>query len=132
VTDQNNRLAISVPSTPEAIAEIRNAVCQFAQSRGFHDEKVEAIKLAVSEAVTNAVIHGYSDHPGQITVVAELQDHGALRVVIADKGRGLLPHRDSDGLGLGVPIMTTLADHVDITSPTNQGGTEVHMHFHTG
>jgi anti-sigma regulatory factor (Ser/Thr protein kinase) len=132
VTDQNNRLAISVPSTPEAIAEIRNAVCQFAQSRGFHDEKVEAIKLAVSEAVTNAVLHGYSDHPGQITVVAELEDRGGLQVVIADKGRGMLPHRDSDGLGLGVPIMSTLADHVDITSPTDQGGTEVHMHFHTG
>jgi anti-sigma regulatory factor (Ser/Thr protein kinase) len=132
VTDQNNRLAISVPSTPEAIAEIRNAVCQFAQSRGFHDEKVEAIKLALSEAVTNAVLHGYSDHPGQITVVAELEDRGGLQVVIADKGRGMLPHRDSDGLGLGVPIMSTLADHVDITSPTDQGGTEVHMHFHTG
>ena len=44
----------------------------------------------------------------------------------------MLPHRDSEGLGLGVPIMTTMADHVDITSPTNQGGTEVHMHFHIG
>ena len=132
MSSQTNRLAISVPSTPEAIAEIRNAVCQFAQTRGFHDEKVEAIKLAVSEAATNAVRHGYSDHPGQITVVAELEDSGALQVVIADKGRGMLPHRDSEGLGLGVPIMTTVADHVDITSPTNQGGTEVHMHFHTG
>lgn len=132
MTSQNNRLAMSVPSTPEAVAEIRSAVCRFAQSRGFHDEKVEAIKLAVSEAVTNAVLHGYSDHPGQVTVVAELEDGGALQVVIADKGRGMLPHRGSDGLGLGVPIMTTLADHVDVTSPSNQGGTEVHMHFHTG
>jgi anti-sigma regulatory factor (Ser/Thr protein kinase) len=123
---------MSVPSTPKAVAEIRRAVCQFAQSRGFHDEKVEAVKLAVSEAVTNAVLHGYSDHPGQITVVAELEAGGALQVLIADNGRGMLPHRDSEGLGLGVPIMTTLADHVDITSPTNQGGTEVQMHFHTG
>lgn len=123
---------MSLPGTPAAVAEIRSAVCQFAQNRGFLDEKVEAIKLAVSEAATNAVLHGYSDHSGQITVVAELEASGALRIVIADAGRGMLPHRDSEGLGLGVPIMTTLADHVDITSPTDQGGTEVHMHFHTG
>lgn len=131
MTSQNNRLAMSVPSAPEAVAEIRSAVCQFAQDRGFDEERVEAIKLAVSEAVTNAVVHGYSDHPGQISVVAELEDGGALQVLIADKGRGMLPHRDSDGLGLGVPLMTSLADHVDITSPNNHGGTEVHMHFHT-
>jgi anti-sigma regulatory factor (Ser/Thr protein kinase) len=122
---------MAVAGTPEAVAEIRSAVCQFAQSCGFLDEKVEAIKLAVSEAATNAVLHGYSDHAGQITVVADLEASGALRVVIADRGRGMLPHRDSGGLGLGVPIMTTLADHVDITSPANEGGTEVHMHFHT-
>ena len=64
---------MSVPSTPEAVAEIRSAVCQFAQSRGFLEDKVEAIKLAVSEAATNAVLHGYSDHAGQITVIAELE-----------------------------------------------------------
>lgn len=123
---------MSVPATPEAVAEIRTAVCQLARDCGFLDEKVEAIKLAVSEAATNAVLHGYSDHAGQITVVAELEESGALQVVIGDEGRGMLPHRDSEGLGLGVPIMTTLADHVDITSPTDQGGTEVRMHFHTG
>lgn len=123
---------MSVPGTPEAVAEIRTVVCQFAQSCGFLENKVEAIKLAVSEAATNAVLHGYSDHPGEITVVAELEaGSGALRVVIADRGRGMLPHRDSTGLGLGVPIMTTMADHIDIASPSSQGGTEVHMHFHT-
>lgn len=130
MTFQGDRLVMSVPSEPEAVAEVRSAVCRFAQDRGFDDERVEAIKLAVSEAVTNAVIHGYSDHSGQISVVAELGDGGALQVLIADNGRGMLPHRDSDGLGLGVPLMTSLADHVDITSPTDQGGTAVHMHFH--
>jgi anti-sigma regulatory factor (Ser/Thr protein kinase) len=132
VTPQADRLAMSVPGTPEAVAQVRTAVCQFARSCGFLEDKVEAIKLAISEAATNAVLHGYGDHPGQITVVAELEASGALRVVIADRGRGMLPHRDSEGLGLGVPIMTTMADHVDISSPANQGGTEVHMHFHTG
>lgn len=132
MTSHDGRLAISVSSTRQAVAEVRSAVCQFAQSHGFHDEKLDAIKLAVSEAVTNAVLHGYSDHPGKISVVAELEEGGAIQVLIADTGRGMLPHRDRKGLGLGVPIMTTLADHVDITSPTNKGGTEVHMRFHAG
>jgi anti-sigma regulatory factor (Ser/Thr protein kinase) len=130
MTAPENRLTMAVPGTPQAVAKIRTAVCQFAQACGLFDEKIDAIKLAVSEAATNAVLHGYSDQTGQITVLAELEASGALRVVIADRGRGMLPHRDSDGLGLGVPIMTTLADHVDITSPAKHGGTEVHMHFH--
>ena len=132
MTPEDDGLAMSVPGTPEAVGKIRTAVCQFAMTCGLPEGTIEAIKLAVSEAATNAVLHGYSDHAGQITVVSELDASGALRVVIADRGRGMLPHRASEGLGLGVPIMTTMADHVDITSPTNQRGTEVHMHFHTG
>ena len=132
MTPQHDRLAISVPGTPASVADIRTAVCQLARRCGFFEQKVEAIKLAVSEAATNAVVHGYSDHAGQITVVAELEDKGVLRVVIADTGRGMLPHRDSDGLGLGVPLMTAMADHVDIASPIKERGTEVHLHFHNG
>lgn len=88
----------------------------------------EAIRLAVSEAATNAVIHGYKEDTGQIEVSAGF-DEGILRIVIADKGRGMLPHHDSDGLGLGVPLMSTLSDHLDITSPINEAGTEVHLYF---
>lgn len=129
MTQQRNRLAVGFPGTPESVRDIRTAVAQLAHSCGFRGEKVEAIKLAVSEAATNSVLHGYSDRSGTITVAAEIEAGGALRVVITDQGRGMLPHRESDGLGLGVPIMTTVADHVDITSPTGKGGTEVHMRF---
>jgi stage II sporulation protein AB (anti-sigma F factor) len=123
---------MSFAGTPGSVRDIRTAIAQLAHSCGFREEKVEAIKLAVSEAATNSILHGYSDRSGTITVAAELEAGGVLRVVIADEGRGMLPHRESDGLGLGVPIMTTVADHVDITSPIGKGGTEVHMRFHPG
>lgn len=132
MTHQRNRLARSFPSTPESVGDIRNAIAQLAHSGGFHEEKVEAIRLAVSEAATNAVLHAYSDHSGTINVAAEIEAGGVLRVLIADEGRGMLPHRESDGLGLGLPIITTMADHVDITSPIGNRGTEVHMRFHPG
>jgi anti-sigma regulatory factor (Ser/Thr protein kinase) len=132
VTRRGNRLAKSFPGTPESVGDIRNAIAQLAQSGGFHEEKVEAIRLAVSEAATNAVLHAYSDHSGTITVSAEIEAGGVLRVLIADEGRGMLPHRESDGLGLGLPIITTMADHVDITSPIGKPGTEVHMRFRPG
>ena len=123
---------MTLPGAPESVGEIRTAVCELARSFRFPEDKVEAIRLAVSEAATNAVIHGYGEDPGQITVTAEFEQGGVLRVVIADRGRGMLPHRDSDGLGLGVPLMSTLSDHLDITSPSNGAGTEVHLYFRSG
>lgn len=120
---------MTVPGVPESVSEIRAAVCQLARSCGFPDEKIEAIRLAVSEAASNAVIHGYGEDAGQITVAAEFNDSGELRVVVADQGPGMLPQRDSNGLGLGVPLMTTLSDHVEITSPGDGAGTEVLLYF---
>lgn len=120
---------MTVPGAPESVGEIRTAVCQLASICGFPEEKLEAIRLAVSEAATNAVIHGYGEDTGQIAVAAEVDNNGVLRVVVADNGRGMLPHRDSNGLGLGVPLMTTLSDRLDITSPMNGAGTEVHLYF---
>ena len=73
-----------------------------------------------------------TEDPGQITVAAEFEPGGVLRVVIADRGRGMLPHRGSDGLGLGVPLMSTLSDHLDITSPMIGACTEVHLYFRAG
>lgn len=120
---------MTLPGAAESVGEIRAAVAQLAVDCGFSEQKVEAIRLAVSEAVSNAVIHGYSENPGQVTVSAELDEDRVLEVVIADQGRGMLPHRDSDGLGLGVPLMTTLSDHVEIISATDMTGTEVHLYF---
>jgi anti-sigma regulatory factor (Ser/Thr protein kinase) len=132
MTAQRAPLSMTVPGAPESVGRIRTAAGQFARSCGLSEEKVEAVRLAVSEAAGNAVIHGYGhgdDDPGPISVLAVFDDDHVLRVVITDHGHGMLPSRDSDGLGLGLPLMTTLSDHVDITAPDDRPGTEVHLYF---
>jgi serine/threonine-protein kinase RsbW len=52
-----------------------------------------------------------------------------LEVVITDMGRGIVPRPDSTGLGLGLPLMTTLAKHLTITDGDGGRGTEVRMLF---
>ena len=70
---------MTLPGAPESVGEIRTAVCALARSGGFPEEKVEAIRLAISETGTNAVIHGYGEDTGQIAVAAEFDEGGVLR-----------------------------------------------------
>jgi len=90
---------------------------------------VEDIGLAVSEAATNAVLHAYLEEgrPGPLLLSARLMDD-IVHVVIRDHGRGMTPRPDSPGLGLGLPLMTRLADAVQISTHPD-GGTEVRMTF---
>jgi anti-sigma regulatory factor (Ser/Thr protein kinase) len=91
-------------------------------------DHVARVKLAVSEAATNAVLHAYRDWPcpGPVEVRAAVES-GELRVIVADAGDGIRPREDSPGLGLGLGMMTALATRVDFVSPG--AGTEVHMAF---
>jgi anti-sigma regulatory factor (Ser/Thr protein kinase) len=94
---------------------------------GLKGERLNDVKLAVSEAVTNAVRHAYrEDNAGAVTGIAYVDD-GALRIVITDTGGGMLPRHDSPGLGLGLPIMAQVTDALDVVSDGH--GTEVHMTF---
>jgi anti-sigma regulatory factor (Ser/Thr protein kinase) len=88
------------------------------------------IALAVSEAVTNAVIHAYVDEPrpGDVEVVAERHPGDGLEIHVCDDGRGMMPRSDSPGLGVGLPLVAKLAQRFRVeTRPT--GGTTVSMVF---
>ena len=89
---------------------------------------LEAARLAVSEAVSNVVVHSYSDaSPGAFMVRVEW-DGGELRVTVRDQGCGMAPRMDSPGAGLGLPLIASLADSFSVTAPAD-GGTEVVMTF---
>jgi serine/threonine-protein kinase RsbW/stage II sporulation protein AB (anti-sigma F factor) len=88
-----------------------------------------AVALCVSEAVTNAVIHGYRDRAcadGAIELRAWEQD-GGLFVVVRDHGRGLAARDDSPGMGLGLPLMAAMADRFSVAP--DAPGTRVEMWF---
>jgi PAS domain S-box-containing protein len=114
------------PAEPVSVSAVRSAVGRVATEYGFDEEAIGRIKLAVSEAATNAVLHAYRDAEcrGQLRVEAELAE-GELRVVVADEGAGIRPREDSPGLGLGLGLISALTTRVDFVSADT--GTEVHM-----
>jgi serine/threonine-protein kinase RsbW/stage II sporulation protein AB (anti-sigma F factor) len=86
------------------------------------------VLLAVSEVVTNCVVHAYRDQPtGRVALEAE-RTGDELMLSVTDRGRGMSPRTDSPGLGLGLPLVGRIARRVDITAPAG-GGTLVSMYF---
>ena len=83
--------------------------------------------LALSEVVTNAVVHGYRGGEGEVRVAAEHADDQLL-LSVADRGHGMAPRPDSPGLGVGLPLVGRIASRVDITAEAG-GGTLVSMSF---
>ena len=121
-------LARRFPAQADQVRLARREVEAYAREHGAVDP--DAIALAVSEAVTNAVIHAYVDQPlpGDVQVFAERHPDNGLEIQVCDEGRGMLPRSDSPGLGVGLPLVAKLAQrfHVE-TRPT--GGTAVSMVF---
>jgi two-component sensor histidine kinase len=115
---------LDLPSAPPSIKRARDAVASLAENVG---ASAGDVKLAVSEAVTNAVVHAFRDRaPGTISVKAEV-DHGELVVIVADDGSGMRPNPDSTGLGLGISLITSLAREARFDSSPN--GLTVSMTF---
>jgi serine/threonine-protein kinase RsbW len=120
-------LTKSYPADPVAVPEIRQEVVALAAAAGAPDEQLEAIKLAVSEAVTNVVVHAYRWRPGRIYVTAAAVSD-ELWVLIGDSGCGMNARSNSPGLGLGLVLISQECD--DFTVVTRAaGGTEVRMRF---
>ena len=113
---------------PTAPATARRTAADFARHQGAGPDVTHAVELAVSEAVSNAVVHAYDDQPlGEVRLELELTDD-VLEIVVADAGKGMSPRPDSPGLGLGLPLIGRLADSFDVRSDAGEG-TELRMRF---
>ncbi len=108
--------------------EVRHGVRAFAAAHGAPADVLGNLALAVTEAVTNAILHAYVDmDAGDVTVAAQAGAEQLL-VSVADDGRGMQPRPDSPGLGMGLPMIGQLTTSVDIRERP-AGGTEVRMRF---
>ena len=99
---------------------------------GATDSMIDAIRLCVSEALTNAVMHAYPDLPGAVDVVVELADDRLL-VTVRDHGQGMggaSGARQNAG-GMGLRMIRTLTARCRITSDS-VAGTEICMTFAPG
>jgi serine/threonine-protein kinase RsbW/stage II sporulation protein AB (anti-sigma F factor) len=117
----------SYPATPDSVPSVRNALTAFAAHVGADGRRLEAIRLAASEAVTNCVLHAYKGRRGRIQVGAS-QVGDEFWLFVADDGSGLRPRGRHSGLGLGLALIAQLADEFQILSRST-GGTELRMQF---
>jgi anti-sigma regulatory factor (Ser/Thr protein kinase) len=103
-------------------------VTVFAEEAGAYGERLDTIRLAASEAVTNAVKHAYPGQDGGTINLSASYVEDELWLLIADSGSGLRPRDKRPGLGLGLMLIAQLADDFQIHSRA-AGGTELQMRF---
>jgi serine/threonine-protein kinase RsbW len=121
-------LSQSYAALAESVPHARNDVVAFALRRGASQAQIEAIRLAVSEAVSNVVLHAYDGRePGEIHVTAEIAARD-LWVLISDQGRGFQAPARAPGLGWGLPLIAHMSDRLEIAERA-EGGTEIRMRF---
>ena len=114
---------LRIPAKPEYIALGRLALTGLAQARGLDSDTIADLKLALTEAVSNSVRHAYDTvGEGQVDIRYELRGD-RISVEVVDDGEGFDPDEapsfDGDELsegGLGIAIIRTLADEVEIES----------------
>ena len=115
------------PAIRDSVPAARHAVVNFAAAKGATDRQLEAIALATTEAVTNAVVHAYPSSAGWIEVDCKLAG-GELWLIIADDGCGLRAGSPGRRLGLGLALISRMADGLSIHDRST-GGTVIRMHF---
>lgn len=119
-----SRLELQLPAVPDSVPTARRAAGQFAADVGAIELDV---KIAVTEAVANAVVHAYRDRAaGQILVRGSVEGD-KLVIVVTDDGIGMSPNPDSPGLGFGLPLITKVAE--DLHVEAGPEGTSVSMLF---
>lgn len=96
-------------------------------------EEINDIKTAVSEAVTNCIVHGYKDSLGKIYISVKIHDDGKVIISIRDRGCGirdiekarepLFTTLGGDRAGLGFSVMESFTDKIHVRSKVNRGTT---------
>ncbi len=124
-------IKLTIPSLSDYVGVARLTASGIANRMKFTHEDIEDIKIAVSEACTNAVQYAYGDSLGEIEMAFGIYDD-KLEIVISDSGKGFdiesdVTTQEDDpekiGLGLGIVFMRSLMDQVDYN--TSETGTTV-------
>ena len=135
-TKADNEITLEFPSRSSNEGFARSAVACFAAQLDPTLNELEDIKTAVSEAVTNAIVHAYPDSIGKVWVKARIFPGNVLELTIKDHGRGIpdverarepmFTTGGEERSGMGFTIMESFMTHVDIQSFPDKG-TTVHM-----
>ena len=130
-TTNEMRLTFESKSVNEGFSRV--AVSSFASSLDPTVEELSDIKTAVSEAVTNEIVHGYREKMGKIYITAAITDKNIIRIKVRDKGVGiediekarqpLFTTLGGERAGLGFAVMESFMDKVKVRSAPGRGTT---------
>ena len=139
-----NEMNLSFPSHSCNESYARSAVCAFVSSLDPTLEELSDLRTAVSEAVTNAIVHGYRGTVGVVYISVKIYDDKDVRICVRDRGIGIADvaqamqpfySQGSDGEGerggMGFTIMQSFTDRVHVHSTLGKG-TSVTMHKRFG
>jgi stage II sporulation protein AB (anti-sigma F factor) len=126
-----NEISLEFPSRSSNEGFARSAVACFAAQADPTLNELEDIKTAVSEAVTNAIVHGYPDSIGKVLLKARLYSGNVLEIVVRDRGKGIQdvekarePMFTTGGAersGMGFTIMESFMDALTVRSVPGRG-----------
>ena len=125
------KLQIESRSVNESFA--RAAVAAFAAQLDPNIEEISDIKTAVSEAVTNCIVHAYPESVGMIYITASIFENNSIKIKIRDKGCGIIDVKlameplfttlGGERAGLGFAVMESFCDKIRVSSKPDKGTT---------
>lgn len=126
-----NEMKLTIPSCSANEGFARTAVAAFAAQMDPLIEELADIKTAVSEAVTNCIVHAYREKTGNIMIECRIYSQGRLVIRVRDRGCGIPdvakamePLYTTDGeerAGLGFAVMQSFMDKLRVTSAPGKG-----------
>lgn len=129
-----NKMKISFDSRSANESFSRSVVGAFAMTLDPTTRELMDIKTAVSEAVTNAIVHGYENEIKPIYITATIKEGNILQIKIRDKGKGIenikkameplyTSKPDEERTGLGFSVMESMMDKLKVSSTLGKGTT---------
>lgn len=126
-----NSMKLEFLSISENEQFARTAVASFVSQLNPTLDELDDIRTAVSEAVTNAIVHGYPDAVGMVHIHCLLEED-TVKITISDNGCGILDvalartplytsAKTGERSGLGFTVMETFMDSISVTSVPNEG-----------
>jgi stage II sporulation protein AB (anti-sigma F factor) len=126
-----NEMKLEFPSKSENEAFARVVVAAFASQLDPTLEEIQDVKMAVSEAVTNAIIHGYENTYGIVTIKCAIEDN-QLIVEVIDNGKGIedvnlarqplyTSKPELERSGMGFTVMESFMDSLEVESEIGKG-----------
>ncbi|MGL4522138.1 MAG: anti-sigma F factor [Bacilli bacterium] len=129
-----NVMKLTIAALPENVALSRVAVSAFIAHSDVTVEVLDDVKTAVSEAVTNCIVHGYNNNPEQMVYLEATLEENVLEIIVSDDGVGIVDLEEArqplystrpeeERSGMGITIMESFMDSCEIVTILGQGTT---------